>query len=364
LRDEVGATLTTVEGAVPYAGKRLTLALAANTGTMIDNMLTLLLDIGSNINIIGLETAQIFENIALANGHTMRRLNISPPLHVTGVGNGAAVCRSTGHFKIVCKYRDAPAGQPAVPSLEIYNASIAEGCGESLPAILGRRSMAKNRGILILEEGREKYILPGNATYKILLGKGARVVDLIKTPSGHLAMKVDAYAGASDQQSEKTFALNATEGQPHTLEEANAGQPASSAGQPASSSAEPTIIGPGNAVGAHAFMMMQSSRTINDCTETEAFDWSIKNLVDDILHSWHGHRKDAGHPVISSDDDRDDALKAIQAKVYQAIQSRGEQWIPYDAMRRWVPPAAQPAEGTTAPERYDIASASNDTDRE
>jgi len=52
-RDEVGTTLTTVEGAYPYAGERLTLALAANTGTVIDNMLTLLLDIGSNTNIIG-----------------------------------------------------------------------------------------------------------------------------------------------------------------------------------------------------------------------------------------------------------------------------------------------------------------------
>ena len=106
-------------------------------------------------------------------------------------------------------------------------------------------------------------------------------------------MKVDAYAGASDQKSETTYTLHATKGQPHTLEEANAGQPASSAGQPASSSAEPTIIGPGNAVGAHAFMMMQSSRAINDCTNTDTFDFSIQTMVDNFMHTWHAHYKDA-----------------------------------------------------------------------
>ena len=104
---------------------------------MIDNMFTLLLDIGSNINIIGLKTAQIFEKVARANGHEMRRLNINPPLHVTGVGSGPAICRMTGQFNMGFNYRKPPAGQPAPPSLDTYNASIAEGSGEGLPAILG-----------------------------------------------------------------------------------------------------------------------------------------------------------------------------------------------------------------------------------
>eukprot|EP00959_Pyramimonas_sp_CCMP1952_P104171 2177486-Pyramimonas_sp.AAC.1 len=37
------------------------LALAANSGTMVNGMLTILLDICSTITVIGLETAQTFE---------------------------------------------------------------------------------------------------------------------------------------------------------------------------------------------------------------------------------------------------------------------------------------------------------------
>eukprot|EP00959_Pyramimonas_sp_CCMP1952_P238947 4993746-Pyramimonas_sp.AAC.1 len=56
-----GTTLSDVPG---IFGERHELALVANAGAMVAGMLTILLDIGSNINVIGLETAQTFERIS------------------------------------------------------------------------------------------------------------------------------------------------------------------------------------------------------------------------------------------------------------------------------------------------------------
>eukprot|EP00959_Pyramimonas_sp_CCMP1952_P175193 3661185-Pyramimonas_sp.AAC.1 len=53
-----GATISEVPG---IFGQRHVLALVANSGTITNGMLTILLEIGSNINRIGLETAQTFE---------------------------------------------------------------------------------------------------------------------------------------------------------------------------------------------------------------------------------------------------------------------------------------------------------------
>ena len=125
---------------------------------------------------------------------------------------------------------------------------------------MGRREMAMNRAILILEEGKEKYIIMGDADFKILLAKGAKVVDLVKTPSGHLAMKADDYANATAKRGNSCYTLHASKGEPHALEEhidiyehatsrnateLHAAQAAEDAGQPASSGC------------AHTYMMNQ-----------------------------------------------------------------------------------------------------------
>eukprot|EP00959_Pyramimonas_sp_CCMP1952_P468097 9492657-Pyramimonas_sp.AAC.1 len=82
-----GTTLSEVPGIV---GDRDELTLAANSGTMVDGMLTALLDIGSNINIIGLKTAQTFERASPSRGHAIKKLNLTKRLYVSGVGHGAA----------------------------------------------------------------------------------------------------------------------------------------------------------------------------------------------------------------------------------------------------------------------------------
>eukprot|EP00959_Pyramimonas_sp_CCMP1952_P115909 2423168-Pyramimonas_sp.AAC.1 len=54
-----GAALSAEPGI--FGGERHELALTVNSGTMIDGMLSILLDIGSNMNIIGLKTAEAYE---------------------------------------------------------------------------------------------------------------------------------------------------------------------------------------------------------------------------------------------------------------------------------------------------------------
>ena len=215
-------TITSVPGAPPYERQRPTLALAANTGTLVEGQNTILMDIGSNINIIGLQTAQNFERTIVRHGLSIKKSRINPALFVSGVGSGAAVCNTTGEFPIGVQYRRGPAGnpassagQPATPDLEIFTAAIAEGSGENLPAIMGRRQMSEERGIIILENGKEKYIIVKDANYKIMLGKGAKVVNLLHSPSGHLVMKADDFRDAKVKTGERAYTLHASKGEPH-----------------------------------------------------------------------------------------------------------------------------------------------------
>eukprot|EP00959_Pyramimonas_sp_CCMP1952_P041286 863429-Pyramimonas_sp.AAC.1 len=92
-----GAAVAAVHG---LFGDGHELAQAANSGTMIDGMLIILLDIGSNINSVGLQAARTFQRVSHARGNDVKRLNMSRPLYVARVGAGAAACRTSGHCKI------------------------------------------------------------------------------------------------------------------------------------------------------------------------------------------------------------------------------------------------------------------------
>eukprot|EP00959_Pyramimonas_sp_CCMP1952_P370056 7750210-Pyramimonas_sp.AAC.1 len=89
---------TTLSEVPRLFGERRALSLAANSGTMVDGMQTILLDIGSNINIIGLKTAQTSEQVSRSHGHAIEKLHLRKRLYVSGVGHGAAVCDGRGHL--------------------------------------------------------------------------------------------------------------------------------------------------------------------------------------------------------------------------------------------------------------------------
>eukprot|EP00959_Pyramimonas_sp_CCMP1952_P088574 1853077-Pyramimonas_sp.AAC.1 len=86
-------------------GERHELALAANSGTMIN------------------DTAQTFEQVSRSYGHAFKRLNLTKRMYVSGVRHGAAICDKSLRCKIACEARGDPAVQPAVPRLDTYSAN-------------------------------------------------------------------------------------------------------------------------------------------------------------------------------------------------------------------------------------------------
>eukprot|EP00959_Pyramimonas_sp_CCMP1952_P238168 4977133-Pyramimonas_sp.AAC.1 len=88
-----GTTVSTVQGVF---GEHYELAIASDMETMIDGMLTMMLDVGSNINTIGLRTALTLERASRSHGRDIKRLNLNRPMCVTGVGAGAAVRWTSG----------------------------------------------------------------------------------------------------------------------------------------------------------------------------------------------------------------------------------------------------------------------------
>eukprot|EP00959_Pyramimonas_sp_CCMP1952_P416785 8731863-Pyramimonas_sp.AAC.1 len=84
-RGMCGTTLSEVPG---LFGGRHELALAANSGTMVDGMLAILLDILSSSLVK--QTAHMFEQVSRSHGHATKKLNLTKRLYVSGVGLGAA----------------------------------------------------------------------------------------------------------------------------------------------------------------------------------------------------------------------------------------------------------------------------------
>eukprot|EP00959_Pyramimonas_sp_CCMP1952_P083852 1753586-Pyramimonas_sp.AAC.1 len=93
-------------------------------------------------------------------------------------------------------------------------------------------------------------IIPGSVMHNLLLGMGARVLDRMKTPPGHLALKVDEYGAATEDKGSMPLTIPANpqcEDDPLLVEEASDPEPA--AGAPARNDA-------------HTYMMFQDTKGI------------------------------------------------------------------------------------------------------
>ena len=96
------------------------------------------------------------------------------------------------------RYLLTPATCPvAVPTsgngatLHHLSAPIVEGTGETLPGLLGLRTLENLRAILDVD--RRMMHLPGPGDVQIILPPGSRSIPLEKAPSGHLVMPIDHY---------------------------------------------------------------------------------------------------------------------------------------------------------------------------
>eukprot|EP00959_Pyramimonas_sp_CCMP1952_P227029 4746737-Pyramimonas_sp.AAC.1 len=107
-------------------------------------------------------------------------------------------------------------------------------------------------------------ITPSSEIYKTLPGKGARVHDMMRTPSGHLALKVDEYGTATEDKGSMSFTIAANpQCEDDPLQEASDLEPA--AGTPAMSDA-------------CTYMMSQDTKGISSSINEETFMFTIQSL--------------------------------------------------------------------------------------
>ena len=172
--------------------------------TFLPNGNSMLVDLGSRINLVGRETLEDF--VAVATEHGMKSVlkKRVRPLLVNGVGAGSAPCNQVLEVPIAVKYGNSPKAQ-----VMTYHANVAEGCGSKLPAILGLDSMTEKDAVLILRNGKRCMAFPGKGGYKIEWSPGTRLLPLETSPSGHLVIPCDAFQGATEDVSQ-TFITDHT----------------------------------------------------------------------------------------------------------------------------------------------------------
>ena len=155
--------------------------------TKIPGKNSILVDLGSNINIIGRNTEKEFAESARKAGLETIYISRQSRLHVDGVGSDAAFCDHETQTPIAVKFKDQPATK------ELYRANIADGCGANMPAIIGVRSETGKDSVLVLREGKEFNAFPEPGGYKIEWSPGTKLLPMTHAPSGHLLLERDYF---------------------------------------------------------------------------------------------------------------------------------------------------------------------------
>ena len=141
-----------------------------------------MVDLGSNINLIGCNTKEDFVRASMKAGLETAYVQRPGRLHVKGVGTGSAPCDQEAVIPIAVKFSDRPATQ------ESFRANVAEGVGSDLPAIPGATSMRKKDSVIVLREGKECIAFPGPGGYKIEWSPGTRLLPMTYSLSGHMVI--------------------------------------------------------------------------------------------------------------------------------------------------------------------------------
>jgi hypothetical protein len=148
---------------------------------------SMLVDLGSKINAIGMHTEEEFARAAAEHGHEARYIQRKQRLHINGVGSDAATCDYEAEIPVAIKFDEQDATH------QVFRANIAQGCGANLPAILGADSMREKDSVLILRQGKEMIAFPGPGGYKIEWSPGTKLLPMIPAPSGHLVIPCDRF---------------------------------------------------------------------------------------------------------------------------------------------------------------------------
>ena len=154
--------------------------------------LSMLVDLGSRINIVGCNTERDFSLEAEKHGYTTKYEQRKHQLNVNGVGAGSAPCNEVAPIPIAVAYEDTPG------SIDEYRTNIATGSGADLPAILGLASLQEKDAVIVLRKGKEFLAFPGPGGYKIQWSPGTRLLPMTPSPSGHLVVPCDRFDKVAD----------------------------------------------------------------------------------------------------------------------------------------------------------------------
>ena len=173
--------------AIPEGEDAETVHIKQLSQTKLSSRNSMLVDLGSRINVIGKNTEKEFAEAAKNAGMEPAYTRRLRRLHVNGVGSGSAICDHEAQLPIAVKFEDLDATK------ETFRANIAEGCGEDLPAILGSQSMEEKDSVLILRKEKEMLAFPGPGGYKIEWSPGTRLLSMERALSGHLVIPCDRF---------------------------------------------------------------------------------------------------------------------------------------------------------------------------
>ena len=140
----------------------------------LDDGESLLVDTGAPKNMTGDRCIKRIAACATQNGHGCTTLPLKNSLKIEGVGSGSNSCTHESTVAIAL----------ADGEIAHYRAPVVQ--ESDLPALLGLDSMERRRTILDLVHG--KLIEVGPGPFKLELPPGSRVLQMQKSPTGHLML--------------------------------------------------------------------------------------------------------------------------------------------------------------------------------
>ena len=160
-----------------------------NTVTLPEGM-SIIVDPGAYTNLAG--KLWVRQQCIKAKEHNLlpKHEKMREPIGVAGVGEGSQKCVWQAQVPIAVS-GEYPSGSEM--QIHTFECPIVEGTGESVPALLGLKSMSSKNAILEMTPGKEALIFPGPGGYEIKLEPGYTRIPLKSAPSGHLCIPTDHF---------------------------------------------------------------------------------------------------------------------------------------------------------------------------
>ena len=173
----------------------------------VNGRLTMIVDIGAFINLMGANLARQIAIEGRKYGHYPTEVKLDRPLYIHGVGQGSQQCNWSVNVPAAVRTKTPPTAissssqssstgdehERESATLVRIESPTCQGSGSGLPGLLGLRTIEANNGVIETINGSAFLTFPGPGGYKIVWEPGALHMPLVKAPSGHLCLELDHY---------------------------------------------------------------------------------------------------------------------------------------------------------------------------